>query len=383
MTLKRRDNQCNKETQSSDTMGTYEGEALSVWKGLYPDVHQIKNYYGDDFFTSSNALLDSHTVDKHRGTRIMVFARKRSGSSVTGSYIGKNPDFFYFYEPGRIVSRHIAGIGGERFDFLEKIRPQLLSFLDGIYSCNFTGHKYFISDMNETPLYRNKGAYPLKAPLSIDNITQYCLSKKHIVTKVLRLYNLLLAAPLLRKYNIKVIHLVRDPRGLVKSREMFEATSKFTATEGELHLNDRLEGELVDYCRWMETNYLQALNAPSWLRTNYMLVRYEDIAARPEEVVPKLYEFIGVSAKKFIKSAIQTISNSKPGNGEAWRNGVTFENVQKMQALCPERIWKMFGYRLVNSIEMLHDSNTSLVEDMPARDQSYFEEVYFNKVYET
>ncbi|XP_077993975.1 carbohydrate sulfotransferase 1-like [Glandiceps talaboti] len=298
-----------------------------------------------------------------KGLNILVFARKRTGSTMTGQFFSKHPNNFFFYEPGRIVAQHFSGIGTENWEKLEDFRPQLLCFLDGIYSCNFTNHEHLLLDLNNTSLYTNRGEYP-GSTLTIGSITRYCKSKKNVVTKVLRLYDIFLAAPLLRKHDVKVIHLIRDPRGMIKSRELFRKTTKNSSIPGELHMNQNMKNEVKDYCRWIDTNYLVSRNAPDWFRKNYMLIRYEDIVERPLIFVTKLYEFVGLPIDDTMDGITENILGKKPGNSQAWRKGFTFENVKEIEELCATRIWYMFGYKLVGSPKMLRDNSTSLVVDM-------------------
>ncbi|XP_077979649.1 carbohydrate sulfotransferase 1-like [Glandiceps talaboti] len=334
---------------------------------------------GNEVLTYKN--LNTGAVAHQRngqGTNLLIFALKRSGSSVTGTLFAKHTNFFYFYEPDMIVANNVlGGFAREDFESMEMIRPQLMGFLDAIYTCNFTKHEYFISDINEITLFWRQGNFPFQPPITIEDMTKLCRSKDYIATKVLRIYNILWIAPLLRKHNIKVIHLVRDPRGLIKSREMFEMSSRNFFEKDKLNFTDRLKKELVNYCKWMDTNYMVARYGPDWLRNNYLLVRYEDIADNPWAVIPQMYKFIGVQSNDVVHDIIAKVTSKKSGNAQAWRQGVTYENVMDMQACCPERIWKMFGYKLVSSAEMLANTKISLVEDMPA-DRQEFEDINLN-----
>ncbi|XP_077978625.1 carbohydrate sulfotransferase 2-like [Glandiceps talaboti] len=310
----------------------------------------------------TNINRTEENSSKRKGKMVMIFSRKRSGSRMTGELFSRHPDCFYFYEPGRIIAQHVSTLAAEKWENLEDFRPLLLSFLDGVYSCNFTHH--MMSDLYSTNLYTIRGNYPSPNNLTIQSITNYCMSKKNVVTKVLRLYNIFLAAPLLIKHDIKIIHLIRDPRGMIKSRELFREHSKALSTPGEFHMNGMLKEEIVDYCRWLDTNYLVSRHAPDWFRNNYMLVRYEDIVEHPGKVVPKLYEFVGMPTDDVMERISKDIIGDIPGNAQAWRNGVTYENVKQIQGLCPVRIWNMFGYKLLDSPDMLNDNSSSLVVDM-------------------
>ncbi|XP_077862974.1 carbohydrate sulfotransferase 5-like, partial [Saccoglossus kowalevskii] len=154
----------------------------------------------------------------------LVHSRMRTGSTLTGSYFANHPDFFYIYEPGLMIAWYKRlNVLRDSFDYLEAIRPTLVDFMHAFYHCDFTGRKYFYTSINNSLFLRRfSNITHLEVPMQEKTITQICKSKRHIVSKTIRLNNILLAAPVLKADEIKVIHLVRDPRGMAYSRRQFE-----------------------------------------------------------------------------------------------------------------------------------------------------------------
>ncbi|XP_006812646.1 carbohydrate sulfotransferase 5-like [Saccoglossus kowalevskii] len=297
---------------------------------------------------------------------ILVFARKRTGSKLTARYIASHPDVFYVYEPGFMVADHFTKMKGkESNEFLEGIRPKLIDFLDSIFHCNFTSHPYFIWYLNNVDMFEKRGEYNLTHPITMETITDLCVSKRHKLVKVIRLDRLLLTEPLLKRHNVKVIHLVRDPRGTAKSRKEFEGSlKKLAGNEDQSLERDVLEKEIGDVCKWMEVNYADGKEGSKWMKKNYMWVRYEDIADRPWMAVPKMYNFLNLSLPITIDEVMNSKMEFLPNNGEAWRTHAQFKTVKMIQEICGTSIFEKFGYQIVNASRELVSRDNELVIHM-------------------
>ncbi|XP_070555039.1 carbohydrate sulfotransferase 6-like [Ptychodera flava] len=308
------------------------------------------------------------TATGNRSVNVLVFARKRTGSKLTARYIASHPGFFYVYEPGLIVTDYFDGMKGkDSKDYLIQIEPKILSLIDAIFECNFTGHEYFITYLNKMSIFRKRGLYEIPLPITIDSITLLCKSMTHKVVKVVRLYSLSMATQLLKKHDIKVIHVVRDPRGTACSRGNFRGSTSLKGEERQnssvLTAYPAIQGEVVDVCIWMQDNYDYVTSGPTWLKDNYLLLRYEDMADNPWREVPKMYEFLKLSLPDNINEVIEGKMEFLPDNGQAWRSKVRFEDVMKIQKLCSLKIMMNFGYRPIYNQEDL-TLPQSLVEDV-------------------
>jgi len=96
--------------------------------------------------------------------------------------------------------------------------------------------------------------------------------------------------------NIKIIHLIRDPRHQLESR---------------LKLKKSFRCEKDDVASYCEA-YLEDLKLGSDMKTDmYRLVRYEDIVADPISVMSSLYDFVGINMTKSIAKQINDHFNAE------------------------------------------------------------------------
>ncbi|XP_006812722.1 carbohydrate sulfotransferase 1-like [Saccoglossus kowalevskii] len=214
----------------------------------------------------------------------------------------------------------------------------------------------------------------LPHPINNDVITSVCLSKSHRLIKVCRLYSLLEAEDLIKRDDIRIIFLVRDPRGMAASRMRF--TNITTPNEhfnqviyGEFKLHPKMEEVVSDYCHWLKVNYFTPLEHPVWLKHKYMMIRYEDLERKRKETVTKIYNFIGLKMRFDVLNSIfgdgeQFEQYDLTDNSEQWRHKLKMEEVVRIQEVCSSDIFKMFSYISVANEKQLLDNTTSLVGDL-------------------
>ncbi|XP_070555038.1 carbohydrate sulfotransferase 4-like [Ptychodera flava] len=302
-------------------------------------------------------------LSKRRRLRVLIHARMRTGSTLTASYFADNPDFFYVYEPGHMIIEYKEmDLYKDGFDYLEPTRHELVDFIHSFLHCNFTGRDYFFKSINKNNFQRYySNITHLDLPVREADVTAICLSKRHIVTKVIRLSNILFASAVLKEDHVKVIHLVRDPRGMANSRRPFQGLSKISNGGEQFRFPDKLEQVIKDYCSWLDTNYLTVKNSDSWFKENVMFVRYEDLADWPEEIVPKMYNFVGLQDSTHIRRLIK-LSAKLRGNGQAWRSQLNLKEVKRIEDLCPDEVFRTFGYVKVHDERQLRNKSVSLVK---------------------
>ncbi|XP_070546582.1 carbohydrate sulfotransferase 4-like [Ptychodera flava] len=318
-----------------------------------------KQKYGGGIVSGVGDDVTDTKLSKRR-LRVLVHARMRTGSTLTARYIASNPDFFYVYEPGHmIIEYNDMDLSQDGFDYLERIRHELVDFMHSFLHCNFTGRDYFFKSINKNGFQRYfSNITHLDLPVREADVTAICRSKPHIITKVNRLNNILFASAVLKEDDVKVIHLVRDPRGFANSRRSFRG---FKDSKGGEHFTfpEKLEQDIRNYCTWLDTNYLPVKNSDSWFKENVMLIRYEDLADWPEEIVPKMYTFVRLQRNTQIQRLIKL---SMKGKGQAWRLQVNIDEVKRIQDLCPDEVFRTFGYVKVHDEGQLRNTSISLVK---------------------
>ena len=181
---------------------------------------------------------DGNTMSKNT-TRVLIMTHHRSGSSFTGELFNQHPDAFYMYEPLRIVD-------GGCTSSTTKLRTELLrNFMD----CNFPnlqemfpnmhkGHEHY-TDVKGNFVFRFKNSRLCKPPfcqsdyssavdskqcsqqcpdVETDQVRAVCVNKIPVI-KTLRICDFEILKPLIDEgFNLRIMMLARDPRGIFNSR---------------------------------------------------------------------------------------------------------------------------------------------------------------------
>ncbi|KAI4890849.1 hypothetical protein NFI96_003752 [Prochilodus magdalenae] len=347
-----------------------------------------------------------------RKTHILILATTRCGSSFVGQLFNQHSDIFYLFEPLYHVqttliphfthSRNVADrrvmLGASR-DLLRSLYDCDLYFLESYIKpqpANHTTDKLFrrgaskalcsppVCDaLSPSEPYLEEGECIRKcASLNLTLAAESCRDKRHVAIKTVRIPEIgdlraLIEDP---RLNLKVIQLVRDPRGILASRiETFRDTYRlwriWRAT-GRRPYNLDLT-QLSTVCEDLLRSITTGSSRPSWLRGRYFLVRYEDLARNPLQKTREIYDFLGLSMEKSVEEWIQnntrgnndisarhkygTVRDSA-ANAESWRLKLSHEIVEHTQTVC-QQVLEELGYKSVNSPEELRNMSASVVED--------------------
>ncbi|XP_076801917.1 carbohydrate sulfotransferase 1-like [Clavelina lepadiformis] len=305
----------------------------------------------------------------------------RSGSSILGELFNQRTGVTYLYEPvfpfderpcerlyeDRIqVLRHISRCEFFPLPALYKKAYNVTNRNDiharcKIHNVCFTSKTQKVSHF----LSRDAGMCHVAnrvqicpEPLNATELSCYCKKSLLVAMKAIYVCKLEWIVPLLRdpKVNIKVIHLVRDPRATTNSR-----------TEGKGGIDvAKNAGNII--CERLIPNVQFAndvLMKDPTLRHKYMRIRHEDFALDPIGVSAKIYDFVGInfpdSMKSWLRKATSSenkddlsLKNPQGTNRDSmavlsrWRESLSFEKVKAVQEICKEVMPKL-GYRLFNS----------------------------------
>ncbi|XP_035691003.1 carbohydrate sulfotransferase 1-like [Branchiostoma floridae] len=311
---------------------------------------------------------------------VIIFTNRRSGSSFLGELFNQNPDVFYLFEPLKALEQRVS---------YQNLQVQAAPTLGDMMTCNFTGLRYFLNFTSKERLHRTSSralSSPPLCPTSIrwspsaklqgcrelspDMVSDVCRSKQHVAVKTIRLVDIKSLASLVRnpKLNVKVVHLIRDPRGIYNSR--------VNEKRGEKGAPDTVAEQMNFLCK-REAYNLQVGRSPlPWLAGRYKLFRYEDIAQRPLQQVQLLYDFVGLPLPSHVTqwimdntqadgdSSLYTTSRNSSATAHAWRHAVPWQYAQKVEGTCAKML-DLAGYKRAPSEAHLYDMSYSLMGPIP------------------
>ncbi|XP_030051222.1 carbohydrate sulfotransferase 6-like [Microcaecilia unicolor] len=321
---------------------------------------------------------------KQTKTHLLILTSWRSGSSFVGQLFNQNPDVFYLMEPAWHV-----------WTRLPKEPPKLLhlpvrDLIRSIFLCDmsafppYMSQSKYISDIFMWQESRALCSYPAcpNSPLTdffnrsechtrcrnvpLDKMEEACRAYSHVVVKTVRFFNLEVLYPLLKdpSLNLKIIHLVRDPRAVFSSREAFPYLEYDDATVSKAQ-NSKANISVVmeEICKAQVQIYkLASQNPQPFLKNRYLMVRYEDLVRNPVDHIREMYDFVGLSMSPKLESWFYNIthglipkekkflpfSEDSKKIAQHWREKLHFSKVKEVQKLCQQEM-EVFGYQLVES----------------------------------
>lgn len=202
-------------------------------------------------------------------------------------------------------------------------------------------------------------------------VEEACGTYSHVVLKEVRFFELESLYPLLQdpSLDIRIIHLVRDPRAVVRSRE--ESAKAFVSDNAIVLEQRNIPAAEVQYqvmqeiCRsHVRINERAIVKPAPFLKGRYKMVRYEDVARNPLEEINAMYEFVGLEMTSQLEEWIYRVTHGK-GKGtkkeafkitsrnaadvsQAWRTTLPHNKVKRIQEVCKGAM-SLLGYRTVNS----------------------------------
>ncbi|KAJ8305984.1 hypothetical protein KUTeg_016529 [Tegillarca granosa] len=233
-----------------------------------------------------------------------------------------------------------------------KNKKEALQHLDNLFNCNllsipeFFWRDKFQSYSRKGKFYRNcvkeKSSNVTECLLELQKI---CLNSKFILIKATRIY-METVEPLIERYkDLTVIHLTRDPRGLIFSRLFY----KFYVTESTV------QKFANNHCSVLLKNIRDSETFVKKYPMQVMQLRYETLACDPLNISKRLYEFCGLTFSSKISNTISSMTMEgqlqrgvmglkKPNSCEAayaWKKNITNEVSTKIEKECVPLFQKM------------------------------------------
>ncbi|XP_051916914.1 carbohydrate sulfotransferase 6 isoform X1 [Hippocampus zosterae] len=322
---------------------------------------------------------------------VVLLSSWRSGSSFVGQVFSQHTSVFYLMEPAWHVWTKLKNSGAQT------LRMAVRDLIRSVFNCDFTVMDAYLPEHhNVSSLFMWSHSRALCSPpacsltprghlsnqtqclqtcdmVGLQGVQEACTSYSHVVLKTVRIFELESLYPLFEdpSLDLRIIHLVRDPRAVVRSREQ---SAKAFLRDNAVVLEQRNMPEaevqyqvVQEICRSHVRIRDRALRKPPpFLKGRYKMVRYEDVARNPLAEISAMYDFVDLDmthqlekwiyklthgkGKGSLKEAFEITSRNAADVSQAWRTTLPHSKVKRIQQVC-ERAMALLGYTTVNSDE--------------------------------
>ncbi|XP_063800338.1 carbohydrate sulfotransferase 5-like [Pseudophryne corroboree] len=353
-------------------------------------------------FSHLGTYIQPSTKQEPPKVHLLILSTWRSGSSLVGHFFSQHPDVFYIKEPGWHVWHSM---------FQNKAHVLQMAVRDlirSLYKCDMSVFDAYMQNRSQVlNLFRWTASRALCSPPACDSfarndivpeaacrkqcghysfqkIEDACYSYSHMVIQENRIFDLKVLISLLKDptLNLKIIHVVHDPRAVAKSREKTKRSLAFDS--GIIHRATKpLDGEfkvLQEICQ-NQVNIYRTINSKQLfsLRDRYMLLRYDDLVRDPLKKARKVFSFINLKLTENLSrwiynithgdrrqkvNSFQIIPRDAVYTSQAWRNLISLEKVNKVQDICKEAM-NTFRYQFIDTKEELR--NLSMDSVLPGQ----------------
>lgn len=286
--------------------------------------------------------------------RVIVVTYFRAGSTFVGDILSSTPRTFYHFEPMHMFSKD-ARLDGAAAANASGLIGHLLR-------CDFERVQHYVRwASNQKFLFKRNhflwalcgGQHPVC--FKPDYVSKVCSRAPAQVMKVTRLHMSQVRDWLIDNPDIagsvKVLHLVRDPRGILASRRLLDWCNESKSCAHQDTLCSELRADLDSY------EELKAMFPNSTYR-----VRYEDVSLDPKKEAVKLFRALGLNYTVYVTNFLKTHTKARRADtldpystrrnsstvAFQWRTKLSYEDIGDIQRSCSDVLLRL-GYKTVTS----------------------------------
>ena len=268
---------------------------------------------------------------------LIILSPGRGGSTFLGSLFDCNPHVIYCYEPLYAVVQKMFKVNLVRGDKEPKnYKETSIKLIDSFLDCDFSDFSNAtFSAFSRRDLHRGKSKALSKKYLpkiSKTSLSKVCNAYNYTVIKILssrvpsktiQTFKELFQKQ--NRYDVKMVHLVRDPRAVVFSRIKLKWMKD--------HLSPGFHKNVQRICDPILQNVrLGLLYPPPWLKNRFRVIRYEDLTLNTLNTTRELYSFAGFDWSGSVDEWIKTLTKNTKQSGaysvfrnasaaiDGWRN---------------------------------------------------------------
>ena len=172
----------------------------------------------------------------------------------------------------------------------------------------------------------------------------------------------------IKNSDIKIIHLVRDPRGITASRKpsghFFAWNSKYQLSaltpgynyvlQHDQDFVSKISYEPYEYCKNEIDNIKFALNN-EWMRSRYMLVTHTQLSLNPRTTTHQIYDFVGSPVTSHVDAFINmTLGDSPVPDNTIRKAHVSLNTIKKSKDIIDK--WKSMDMQRFNQIRQIEEN---------------------------
>ncbi|KAL1472173.1 hypothetical protein MTO96_039484, partial [Rhipicephalus appendiculatus] len=304
------------------------------------------------WFSKSIALYPVVPIDKVR--RVIIVTYFRSGSSFVGEILSSTPRTFFHFEP-----LHMFNINAR---INASTVPKALDLIGHLFRCEFQRVEHYARwDYEHAFLFLwnhflwtlCRGQYSVC--FNSDAVSQVCSRASAQVMKVTRLH-MSLVQDWLRSNpdlveSVKILHLVRDPRGIVASRRRVDWCNESKSCMHQDTVCSELRADLDSYDELKKA-----------LPNNTYRLRYEDLSLNPNSEAVRLFDVLGLNYTEYVTRFLKTHTKAPKDYALTphstrrdssivpfqWKTKLSYEDVVNIQRSCSDVLLRL-GYKTITS----------------------------------
>ncbi|XP_063593164.1 carbohydrate sulfotransferase 5-like [Penaeus indicus] len=266
-----------------------------------------------DIFGETDPFREETQGTPAKGLKILLLSSVgRSGSSLFGELLAQMPKTLYFFEPLMFFQKRTA----------EGVQPRsTLPLLQKVYGCAWGPEDARWASFGASrSLARQNGRQPVCVLESgervLDCLRNTCLQNTNIVVKVIRMRVAWLSSLLSEgDSSVRVVHLVRDPRGAFLSLQR----------QGMKQKNPR------EWCPAILQDVKLVNETKHRFPDSFTSIKYEDFCRDPKGVAASLWKFISGDAQASLpQSWLNYLKvHTDPAQSRPWKRFGTLRNTQR------------------------------------------------------
>ncbi|XP_058808589.1 carbohydrate sulfotransferase 1-like [Phymastichus coffea] len=326
--------------------------------------------YSDLSGRNVRELSDLVMESEGKPLRSVIVSTWRSGSSFLGDLVDAHPASYYYFEP-------LLYLGIVQFR-RPLPSPEPFNTLRSLFNCDFSNLGNFLKYRSTDKWHSDDyNRYLRKQCRRNKNTchdpvfsTKFCSLFPFQVAKIVGL-DLALMDSFLEDNDlgIKIVFLIRDPRGVLHSRKSLDWCRNTPNC-----LNP------VSLCTNMLLDYATAMDFSTRFPESFKVLRYEDLVGNPQRISREIYSFYGMAFHNVAREFVNTHTRVSRGdeystfrNSSAvsfqWKEKLAFDEVNVIQENCYEAI-QIWGYNL--AFNGSHQKNFDPLRPLTTRNFNYF-----------